>query len=73
MPRQSRTVAAVTMLSAALALALLASSCATTGRAGNCAGWTMIEGEPEDADVISDTLALSIAQHNTHYAELCAQ
>lgn len=62
---------AVMRLCGMLALMLLVTACAATGRAGNCAGWTMIEGEPEDADVISDRLAVSIASHNRHYAETC--
>jgi hypothetical protein len=53
-----------------VALALLATSCAAVGPTP-CAGWTEIVGEPKDADVISDRLALSIAAHNRHYAEHC--
>jgi hypothetical protein len=53
-----------------LALMLLASSCAGIGP-NNCAGWTKIIGEPQDADVISDTLALSIQGHNQHYHDHC--
>lgn len=64
------TAFAVTRLCAVLALTTLASSCAAIG-AGNCAGWTKIVGEPQDADVISDKLALSIREHNKHYAETC--
>jgi hypothetical protein len=45
-------------------------SCAAVGPTP-CAGWTEIVGEPQDADVISDRLALSIAAHNRHYAEHC--
>jgi hypothetical protein len=54
----------------AVVLALLVTSCVAAGPAP-CAGWTEIVGEPQDADVISDTLALSIAAHNRHYAEHC--
>ncbi len=70
MHERQRTALAAMRLCAALALALLASSCAAIGTS-NCAGWRPIVGEPQDADVISDTLALSIRAHNKHYAEHC--
>ncbi|PIE10061.1 MAG: hypothetical protein CSA72_10635 [Rhodobacterales bacterium] len=46
-----------------MALTLLATACAPTGRTDGCAGWRPITGLARDADVISDTLALSIAEH----------
>lgn len=35
-----------------------------------CAGWRLIEGEPHDADVISQTLADSIREHQQHGADM---
>lgn len=51
---------------------LLATSCAGGGAGiDRCAGWRPIEGQPEDADVISDKLFQSIQQHNKHWDEEC--
>ncbi len=70
MPERRRTAFAAMRLCVVLALSTLVSSCAGIG-ASNCAGWSPIVGEPQDVDVISDTLALSIREHNKHYAEHC--
>lgn len=52
---------------------MLVASCVGNGEAGidRCAGWRPIKGEPQDADVISDRLFLSIKAHNEHYAQTC--
>lgn len=51
---------------------LLATSCAGGGAGiDRCAGWRPIEGQPEDADAISDRLFQSIQQHNKHWDEEC--
>lgn len=71
MQPQLQAVRIVMMLFAVLALTLLATSCARTGAPGNCAGWKLIRGEPQDVNAISDTLALSIREHNKHWRETC--
>lgn len=52
-----------------MALTTLVTACEPIGaidQATVCAGWKEIEGEPGDADVISDRLALSIAGHQEY-------
>lgn len=57
-----------------LTLMLPVIGCAPTGpiltTEQACAGWREIEGTSADAEVISDTLVLSIDAHNRHGAGL---
>jgi hypothetical protein len=56
----------------AVLVPLLATSCVGDGAGiDRCAGWRPIEGQPKDADVISDRLFQSIQQHNKHWDKEC--
>lgn len=49
----------------ALTLMIPVAGCGTTGPTSNCDGWAKIQGEPQDANIISEKLARSIDKHNT--------
>lgn len=67
----SAAAARETKLCAALVLMMLAGSCVTGSGSDPCAGWQPVAYEESDLDVISDTLAISLEQHNAAWEERC--